>query len=148
MFSFGVTCNDKDITGLHQERAYILGAWSSSEGGNKHQSMNILFRDICGIYPLILMYTFCIYWMILGPECQNQWRPTPNQRSWRSELHLFRYFLPTMRTPVWLFPPHAYMYFYCFEVWASSVLTLNAYTRDLWYTALGVLALNAYTAKQ
>ncbi len=37
-----------------------------------------------------------------------------------------------MHTPLWLFRPHAYMYFYCFVVYALSVKTLNAYTKDLW----------------
>ncbi len=30
----------------------------------------------------------------------------------RKGVHLFRYFLHSMRTPLRLFPPHAYMYFY------------------------------------
>ena len=28
----------------------------------------------------------------------------------RKGVNLFRYFLPKMRTPLWLFPPHAYMH--------------------------------------
>ncbi len=52
----------------------------------------------------------------------------------RKGVHLFRYFLPTMRTPVQLFPPHAYMHFYCSVVYALSAMTLNAYTKHLWCT--------------
>ncbi len=52
----------------------------------------------------------------------------------RKGVHLFRYLLHSMRTPLWLFPPHAYVYFYCFVVYALSAVSLNAYTRDLWCT--------------
>ncbi len=52
----------------------------------------------------------------------------------RKGVHLFRYFLPTMRTPNQLFSPHAYMHFSCFVVYALSARALNAYTKDLWCT--------------
>ena len=52
----------------------------------------------------------------------------------RKGVHLFRYFLHSMRTPLWLFPPHVYMHFYCFVLYTLSAMALNAYTRDLWCT--------------
>ncbi len=52
----------------------------------------------------------------------------------RKGVHLFRYFLHSMCTPLWLFHPHAYLHFYCFAVYALSAKTLNAYTKDLWCT--------------
>ncbi len=45
----------------------------------------------------------------------------------RKGVHLFRYFLPSMRTPLWLFLPHAYMQFYCVVVYALSAVALNAW---------------------
>ncbi len=74
-----------------------------------------------------------------------------NKNHWltpRKGIYLFRYFLPTMRTPVQLFPPHAYMHFYCFAVYALSAKTPNAvYQRSLVY-ALSVRTLDAHTSKQ
>ncbi len=40
----------------------------------------------------------------------------------RKGVHLFRYFLHSMRTLLWLCPPHAYMHFYCFVVYALSAV--------------------------
>ncbi len=66
----------------------------------------------------------------------------------RKGVHLFMYFLPTMRTPIELFSPHAYMHFCCFVVYALSALALNACTKVHLMYALTVMALNAYTTKQ
>ncbi len=36
-----------------------LGAWSFSEGGNEHQLLGSLFRDICGIESYLLVFRGC-----------------------------------------------------------------------------------------
>ena len=69
------------------------------------------------------------------PSCQVWCWSAEETAHWltpRKGVHLFRYFLPTMRTPVQLIPPHAYMHCYCFVVYALGSLALNAYTRGLW----------------